>query len=139
MNNHQLPSTQTAASELFNYVHHQATGRLIIIHKSTQYCFDLFQGQIATAILSIHRRRRWQRAVQQHAPQWQHELEPQGTRQNWERLHLHHGVSEGWLTCKQAKAILKQSTQEVLFSLIHVSKYQLYWQPSASTLCPRWT
>ncbi|NMG57170.1 hypothetical protein E1H12_01205 [Geitlerinema sp. P-1104] len=133
------PSTQSAAAELLHYIHHQATGRLIVVHKSTQYYFDLFQGQIATAVSSVHRRRRWQRAVQQQVPQLQHHLEPKATQQNWERSHLHHGVSEGWLTCNQAKAILRDCTREVLFSLTHVSKYKLYWQASNSNLCPRWT
>ncbi|WP_159786012.1 hypothetical protein [Sodalinema gerasimenkoae] len=139
MKNARIYSTRSAVAELLGYVKQRATGRLIVVYESTQYYFDLFQGQLATAVLSLHRRRRWQRAVEQRVPQWQHRLEPKGSQQNWERSHLHHGVSEGWLTGKQAKAILTDCTREVLFSLINSSNCHIHWQPSNSTLCPRWT
>lgn len=139
MENAHTYSTRSAAAALLDYVKQKATGRLIIVHKSTQYYFDLFQGQLATAVLSLHRRRRWQRAVEQYVPQLSHRLEPQGSQHNWERSHLHHGVSEGWLTRQQAKDILTDCTREVLFSLVNVSKCRIHWQPSNSSLCPRWT
>lgn len=139
MTNYQIRSTQSAATELLRYVKQRATGRLIIVRKSRQYHFDLFQGQLATAVLSVHRRRRWQRAIAAQVPELISRLQPKNAQQNWERSHLHHGVNEGWLTCKQARGILTDCTREVLFSLVNLSKASVYWQPSNSQLVPRWT
>jgi hypothetical protein len=139
MKNYQVHSTQSAATELLHYIKQQSTGRLIIVRRSKQYHFDLFQGQIATAVLSVDRNRRWQRAIAAQVPEISDRLQPQGDQQNWERSHLHHAVNQGWLTCKQAQGILTDCTREVLFSLVNISKASVYWQPSNSQLVPRWT
>ncbi|MFO8037937.1 MAG: helix-turn-helix domain-containing protein [Sodalinema sp.] len=139
MKNYQVRSTQSAASKLLHYVKQRATGRLIIVRKSRQYHFDLFQGQIATAVLSVHRNRRWQRAIAAQVPELISRLQPKSAQHNWERSHLHHAVNEGWLTCKQAREILTDCTREVLFSLVNLSNASVYWQPSNSKLVPRWT
>lgn len=139
MTNYQVRSTQSAATELLHYVKQRATGRLIIVRNSRQYHFDLFQGQIATAVFSVHRNRRWQRAIATQVPELISRLQPEGSHQNWERSHLHHAISKGWLTCKQAQGILTNCTREVLFSLVNLSNASVYWQPSNSKLVPRWT
>jgi len=139
MTNYQVHSTQAAATELLHYVKQRATGRLIIVRRSKQYHFDLFQGQIATAVFSVHRNRRWQRAIAAQVPHLISHLQPQNSQHNWERSHLHHAVNQGWLTCKQARGILTDCTREVLFSLVNLSKASVYWQPSNSKLVPRWT
>ncbi len=139
MTNYQVYSTQAAVTELLHYVKQRATGRLILVRNSRQYHFDLFQGQIATAVFSVHRNRRWQRAIAKRVPHLISHLQPQNSQHNWERSHLHHAVNEGWLTCKQAQGILSDCTREVLFSLVNLSKASVYWQPSNSKLVPRWT
>ncbi|MFB2879982.1 response regulator [Floridanema aerugineum] len=104
----------------------QATGELIINNNSTQYRLCFFLGQLLYAIKETHRIRRWQRGLKRYCPNWVIDNSQLINSEIWECELLHQGMIEGRLNAAQVKALVREITQEVLFSLNPYvsSKYQ---------------
>ncbi|MBD1836203.1 response regulator [Trichocoleus sp. FACHB-90] len=106
----------------------QATGELIVGYKTPQWRLCFFLGQLVYAVGETHRVRRWQRALKHHCPDWKVENDQLAITQLWECQLLHQGMAQGHLSAAQVKAVMCESTQEVLFSMIRQPSLSGCWR-----------
>lgn len=88
-----------------------------------------YHGHLLYATVGFHRWRRWQRALRQHCP----DFVPQGAsldNEPWEYHLLNLGVTQKQLSVTQAKAVIRTTTQEVLFFLASHSVTSSRWSPA---------
>ena len=130
---------------LFTLNQKQATGELIVGNRTSQWRLCFFLGHLVYAIGDSHRVRRWERMLKRHCPNWIPETHLLSSNELWECQLLYQGMMKGQLSAVQVKAIMRETTQEVLFSLIRLPNITGYWQPCEyrdtrvpfySTLCP---
>lgn len=123
----------------------QATGELIIGHKTAQWRLYFFLGQLLYAVEETHRVRRWQRSLKKYCPRWLGQHHQLTTSELWECQLLHRGMAQGDLTAAEVKAVVRETTQEVLFSMIQQENLVWQWRnrqyqelgiPFYLTLCP---
>lgn len=107
----------------------QATGELMICSGTSQWRLCFFLGQLFYAIGENHRVRRWQRALKRHCPDWVVETDQLVSSELWECQLLHQGMAQGHLSAAQVKAVVLETTQEVLFSMTRQASLAGYWQP----------
>lgn len=107
----------------------QATGELIISNGIAQWRLCFFLGQLFYAIGENHRVRRWQRTLKRYCPNWVVETDQLVRRELWECQLLHHGMAQGHINAAQVKAVVMETTQEVLFSMTRQASLAGYWQP----------
>ncbi|HAZ45649.1 MAG TPA: response regulator [Cyanobacteria bacterium UBA11371] len=107
----------------------QATGELTIRSGTSQWRLCFFLGQLFYAIGENHRVRRWQRALKRHCPNWVVETDQLVSSELWECQLLHQGMAQGHLCATQVKAVVLETTQEVLFSMTRQASLSGYWQP----------
>ncbi len=123
----------------------QATGELIIGHKAAQWRLCFFLGQLLYAIEENHRVRRWQRGLKRYCPNWSPDTSQLVSSELWECQLLHHGMTQNQLSAAQMKAVLRETAQEVLLSMIWQKNLTWHWRtckyqesgiPFYLTLCP---
>ena len=107
----------------------QATGELIISNGTAQWRLCFFLGQLFYAIGETHRVRRWQRGLKRHCTDWVVETDQVVNTELWECQLLHYGMAQGHLSASQVKAMIVETTQEVLFSMTRQASLAGYWQP----------
>jgi two-component system, chemotaxis family, response regulator PixG len=107
----------------------QVTGELIISSKTAQWKLCFFLGQLFYAVGEHHRVRRWQRVLKKHCPDWEVETDGLVDTELWECQLLHRGMTDGKLTPAQVKAVVLDTTQEVLFNMTRQPSLRGYWQP----------
>ena len=123
----------------------QATGELIVSNSTDQWRLCFFLGQLLYAIRETHRVRRWQRGLKRNCPDWVIETPQLATSEIWECQLLHQGMAQGKLSAAQVKAVVRDVTQEVLFSMNLEETMKWHWRPRRYanpetafylTLCP---
>jgi two-component system, chemotaxis family, response regulator PixG len=107
----------------------QATGAFVISNDTTQWKLCFFLGQLFFAIGENHRVRRWQRALKRYCPDWVVETDQLDNSEFWECQLLHYGMAQCQLSQSQVKAVMLETTQEVLFSITRQASLTGYWQP----------
>lgn len=107
----------------------QATGELIVGNRTSQWRLCFFLGHLVYAIGDNHRVRRWERILKKHCPNWVPETHLLSSNELWECQLLHQGIMKGQLSAAQVKAVMRETTQEVLFSLIRLTNVTGYWYP----------
>lgn len=105
-----------AARTLASFTKQRATGELTLSSDDRQWKLYFFHGRLVYGTGSLHRVRRWFRAVRQHHPNFNYAHAPQ--EEPWEYHLLSHHVTQNQLSVAQAQAVIKSSLEEVLFSLV---------------------
>ncbi|QZZ21351.1 response regulator [Leptothermofonsia sichuanensis E412] len=94
----------------------RATGELTLSSGDRQWKLYFFHGRLVYGTGSLHRVRRWYRAVKQHHPHLNADCVSQ--EEPWEYHLLSHHVAQNQLNAAQAQTVIKSSLEEVLFSLV---------------------
>ncbi len=105
-----------AARTLASLTQQRATGELTFSSQDLQWKLYFFHGRLVYGTGSLHRARRWYRAVRLVDPHLKVSCLPQ--EEPWEYHLLSYQVTQSQLSVSQAQAIIKTSLQEVLFSLV---------------------
>lgn len=95
---------------------HRATGELTLAQEGQLWRLYFFQGRLVYATGTLHRMRRWQRAVKSYSPDFSMTIAEQG--EPWEYQLLSQNVAQGSLSVAQAQGVIKMSLEEVLFSWV---------------------
>jgi two-component system, chemotaxis family, response regulator PixG len=120
--------------DLFTLSQQRATGELTVNSGTSplQCRLYFYLGRLVYATGGIHPVRRWTRGLQQHCPncitsQWikvarsSHEL--------WEIDLLNQAMAQNLIGLTEAKAAIRQITQEVLFEILGYGKATTVWKP----------
>ncbi|MDX2239408.1 MAG: response regulator [Leptolyngbyaceae cyanobacterium bins.302] len=94
----------------------RATGELTLAQDAYPWRLYFFQGRLVYATGTLHRVRRWRRAIKRHCPDFS--LTFAGRGEPWEYQLLSQSVAQGILNIAQAQAVAKMSLEEVLFSWV---------------------
>ncbi|MDX2230954.1 MAG: response regulator [Leptolyngbyaceae cyanobacterium bins.349] len=94
----------------------RATGELTLTQDAYPWRLYFFQGRLVYATGTLHRVRRWRRAVRRHCPDFGTALMVKG--EPWEYQLLSQSVAQGVLNVAQAQGVIKLSLEEVLFSWV---------------------
>uniref|UniRef100_A0A832M2A8 Protein PatA n=1 Tax=Oscillatoriales cyanobacterium SpSt-402 TaxID=2282168 RepID=A0A832M2A8_9CYAN len=95
-----------------------------------EHCWRLyfFQGRLIYATGTLHRVRRWRRAIKRHVPKFQGI--PVVTGEPWEYQLLSQSVTQSHINVAQAQEVIKLSLGEVLFSWIGDLTIRSDWSSS---------
>ncbi len=104
----------------------RVSGELTFSNGRQQWYLYFFHGRLVYGTGSLHRVRRWYRALKRHCPGVY--IRPDGGSDVWEYELLCKAIADGKLTVVQAKAVIQSSLLEVLFALV-----------SNPTLTPQWS
>lgn len=104
----------------------RATGSLTLTSGDRQWKLFFFHGRLLYGTGNIHRARRWYRAVRQHGDTVK-TVVPMS--EPWEYQLLSHYVTHNHLSVSQARAVIKASLEEVLFSWVSHSALSADWSP----------
>ncbi len=104
----------------------RVSGELTFSNGRQQWYLYFFHGRLVYGTGSLHRVRRWYRALKRHCPGVY--IRPDGGSDIWEYELLCKAIADGKLTVPQAKAVMQSSLLEVLFALV-----------SNPTLTPQWS
>ncbi len=99
-----------------------ASGNLVLNSHAKAGKLQLFYGRLLYATGSIHRVRRWKRAIRLHCYDWNLVASELLSEQEkpWEDLLLYDGISQNKITISQAKAVIRTVTLEV-FIIFYMS------------------
>lgn len=84
-----------------------------------------FHGRLVYGTGNFHRVRRWYRAIRQHCPNFSTPQVPQT--EPWEYQLLSHSITSSHLNVNQARAVIKTSLEEVLFSWVSNPALTIDW------------
>ena len=105
----------------------RATGELLLASGDRQWQLYFFQGQLFYATSSVHRVRRWQRALRCHCPNFA--AEASYVSQPWEYHLLNQGIIQGQLSADRVQQVIHTSLVEVFFDLVnHSDAVTSRWQ-----------
>ncbi len=123
------------AHQLLSLQQQHGTGELVVTSDhpgAPQWHLYFYLGRLVYATGGSHRRRRWYRVVKQHCADL---LKKQVQLKNaiplsepWEMHFLNLGLSRGWVTPAQAKAIIHSSLQEVMFTFVEHVTVSTEWR-----------
>lgn len=106
-----------------------ATGNLLLNSHAKQGKIYIFYGRLLYTTSSLHRVRRWQRALKLHCPGWNPITSQLSDQEKpWEYLLLYDGVARNQITLSQAKKVIRTVTLEVLFSLSLYADLTQQWE-----------
>lgn len=94
----------------------RATGELTLAQDAYPWRLYFFQGRLVYATGTLHRVRRWRRAIKRHCPDFSMTF-TEGS-EPWEYQLLSQSVAQGILNVPQAQAVIKMSLEEVLFAWV---------------------
>lgn len=123
------PSFTNIAERLAVLSHQRATGDLILSSGDNQWHLYLFLGRLLYATGGVHRVRRLHRAVTQNCPGVTFDGSDLQEDELWEYHLLQGGINQNQLTLTQAKSIISNIVNEVLFTLVGHSKLRSFWLP----------
>jgi chemotaxis family two-component system response regulator PixG len=121
------PNFANLAEGLVFLTHQRATGELILSSADYQWHLYLFLGRLSYATGGPHRVRRWYRALKQVCPNFKSDALHVKEDELWEYHLLREGIHENRLSLTQAKSIISNIVQEVLFSLVSHSDFRSFW------------
>lgn len=97
----------------------RVTGELTLANDEYQWKLCFFHGRLVYATGSLHRVRRWHRAIKRHCPNFKAaDLPDLANSDLWEYQLLSHAVTQGQISAAQAQEVIKSSLEEVLFSWV---------------------
>ncbi len=107
-------------------------GELILRNHKAVWNLHLVQGKLLYASDKLHSVRRWNRALKQHCPNWDWNVEYSqlSDNQSWECQLLTQGFNQKRLSLIQAKLVIRTVVQECLFELSSYSDLNRDWKPS---------
>lgn len=114
----------------------QVTGKLLLkLGEQRTICFYFLHGRLFYATDDFHRLRRWYRAVQQFAPNFN--FKTSSFEELWDYKLIQQGIKQQKLSLEQTQNILQTCILEVLFSVVsHSGKIASSWhtneQPTES-------
>ncbi len=124
------------AHQLLSLQQQHSTGELVVTPDylgAPQWHLYFYLGRLVYATAGYQRRRRWYRVVKQHCAdllKQQIQLnKPLPVGEPWEIYLLNLGLSQGWVTPAQAKAIIHSSLQEVMFTFVEHVVVTTAWHP----------
>ncbi len=103
----------------------RATGELQLSHDKQCWRLYFFHGRLVYATGSLHRVRRWRRAMKQQSPDYRVDEMPTGD--PWEYQCLSQSVAQNQLSVQQAQGVIKMSLEEVLFAWVSNSALAAEW------------
>lgn len=103
----------------------RATGELTLTNGKHSWRFYFFHGRLVYATGSLHRLRRYRRAIKLHCPSFN--FDPCVTDEPWEYQAITYGVTHDQVTVDQAKAVIQSSLAEVSFAVISNSTLTSTW------------
>jgi two-component system, chemotaxis family, response regulator PixG len=111
-----------------------ATGQLALSlsgggENATQWRIFIYLGQLVWVEDSVHRHRRWQRAIHKYCPELLTTVKPDYSQDGWEVATLVKAVGGNQLSPLQAQQILFKIAQECLFPIIDQTNLQAQWIP----------
>ncbi|MDX2272590.1 MAG: response regulator [Cyanobacteriota bacterium] len=115
------------AAELEARCRQQASGQLTLSTADQTWHLYFFMGRLLYATGGSHRVRRWQRALKRHCPGFIPNKQVQGD--PWEYDLLIQAVDQQHITIIQARSIIQDAAQEVLFSLMAHDVLVGQWMP----------
>lgn len=116
-----------AARTLTSLSQQRATGELSLLHNNHCWRLYFFHGRLVYATGSLHRVRRWRRAVKRHCPDFNVASAVNG--EPWEYQLLSQSVTQNQLNVTQAQSVIKTSLEEVLFSWVSNPALSSEWSP----------
>ncbi|MBF2027075.1 MAG: response regulator [Oscillatoriales cyanobacterium C42_A2020_001] len=106
----------------------RATGELTLTQNEHSWRLYFFQGRLVYATGTLHRVRRWQRAIKQHCSGVAIPSVVNG--EPWEYELLSQSVAQSHVNVAQAQGVIKMSLEEVLFSWISDLTLRSDWSSS---------
>jgi chemotaxis family two-component system response regulator PixG len=103
----------------------RATGELTLMSGMQRWRLYFFHGRLVYGTGNFHRVRRWYRAIRQHCPNFSTPQMPQA--EPWEYQLLSHSITNSQLNVNQARAVIKTSLEEVLFSWVSNPALTISW------------
>ncbi|MCT7997258.1 response regulator [Laspinema olomoucense] len=94
-----------------------------------QWRFYLVMGRLLYITESVHRVRRWSRALRQHCPKFVVDPQDVAEGEPWEFQLLQPGMEQHLLSPTHAKALIRTSSLEALFNLASYPKISTHWHP----------
>lgn len=91
--------------------------------------FYLVRGRLLYITESVHRVRRWSRALRQYCPKFVVDPQDVGEGEPWEFQLLQPGMDQHLLSPTHAKALIRTSSLEALFNLASYGKISAHWYP----------
>ncbi len=116
----------------------RATGELTVNYgtEPLQCRLYFYLGRLVYATGGVHPVRRWTRGLQQHCPncitsQWIKGVRSshQSSHELWEIDLLNQAMAQNLIGLNEAKAAIRQITQEVLFEILGYGKATTFWKP----------
>ncbi|MCS6941258.1 MAG: response regulator [Geminocystis sp.] len=121
-----LPTLREKLAQLYD---DKATGELTIRGEYALKTFYLLSGRLQYVTDSVHRVRRWLRALSQFVPHWNYPKKVL-TCQPWEYDLLYQGVSGKAITLEDAKQIIASVLRECLLEISLEDQIELQWHPT---------
>ncbi len=123
--------TNTGCNKIWNALavlgQKQATGKLIIDNGEQQWQIYFCRGLMLYATGGLHQTRRWYRAVSQHCQNLKFNAGLLSNEELWEYQLLKQGITQEQITLEEAKAIIRSSSYEILFSLANQPVLNFNW------------
>ncbi len=125
--------TNTGCNKIWNALavlaQKQATGKLIIDNGEQEWQIYFCQGLMLYATGGLHQTRRWYRAISQCCQHLKFNASLLSNEELWEYQLLKQGITQEQITLEAGKAIIRNSTYEILFSLANQPVLNLNWYP----------
>ncbi|MGD1700652.1 response regulator [Dapis sp. BLCC M229] len=123
--------TNTGCNKIWNALavlgQKQATGKLIIDNGEQQWQIYFCRGLMLYATGGLHQTRRWYRTISQHCQNLKFNAGLLSNEELWEYQLLKQGITQEQITLEEGKAIIRNSSYEILFSLASQPVLNLNW------------
>ncbi|NES07904.1 MAG: response regulator [Okeania sp. SIO2F4] len=123
--------TNTGCNKIWNALavlgQKQATGKLIIDNGEQQWQIYFCRGLMLYATGGLHQTRRWYRAISQYCQHLKFNASLLSNEELWEYQLLKQGITQEQITLEEGKAIIRNSSYEILFSLASQPVLNLNW------------
>lgn len=106
----------------------RATGELTLTQNEHSWRLYFFQGRLVYATGTLHRVRRWRRAIKRYCPEFSMSSVVNG--EPWEYQLLSQSIAQSHTNVAQAQDVIKMSLEEVLFSWISDLTIRSDWSSS---------
>ncbi len=118
--------------ELDKLSKHNTNGILIFYNHTVLWNLHFNDGKLIYATGGMHPVRRWNRALKQHCPNWDWNVESPELSENqpWECQLLAQGISRKQLSAIQAKLVIRTIVQECFFELGNSKDLKNDWKPT---------
>ncbi|NES81599.1 MAG: response regulator [Moorea sp. SIO2B7] len=121
------------AEELDRVTKQRETGELILKSYTQVGKLHFCYGRLLYATSDFHPVRRWHRSLKKYCPNWVPESLTKSSKNPWEYQLLYQGITQKQLNITQAKAVIRNVTQEVLCDLGSLADLTVNWEPRQKT------